>query len=410
MVKRGGYKKLLRDYLGAWDIPPIKQSNKKRIWIQAVSVGELRAISPLLNRLAEDKNIEIVLTTTTSTGYTLAKEQYTKYCLAIKGFPLDFFPISRRVWKQLQPDIAILIDSELWPEHLHQAEKSNTPVLLVNARLSERSYRRYCHIRYFTQRLLSPVSAVLASSENDAKRFIEIGIPQHKVKVTGNLKFDIPTDPILSKDQQKTLLKECGFEVNDRTPNTPLILLGSSTWPREEAFLIDCLDALEQKGISCRLLLVPRHAERRNTIATLLKQQERAFHFRSQSRNAPSPVAIYVADTTGELNKMTQIADIVFIGKSLPPNSGGQSPIEAAALGKVLLIGSHMENFRDISESLLQTGSAYLVSNPEALKAKVLQLATNQLSRNALAKAAKDWHNKQKGACKKVLSHIYKYI
>lgn len=410
MIRRGGYRPLLCNYLGFWDDLPAKKKNNKRIWIQAVSVGELQSIHTLIRRLAEDKAIEIILTTTTSTGYTLAKEKYAKYCTAIRGFPLDFFLISYNVWKRVQPDMVILVDSELWPEHLHQAKKRDIPVLLINARLSDRSYQRYRHIRYFVKIILSAISAILTCSKKDQQRFLAIGMPPDKVPLTGNLKFDIPLEPILKKNELDSLKKECGFEDNDKNQPCPLILLGVSTWPGEEAALIACLERIEKEGIPCRLLLVPRHAERRQEIETLLKQQNRVFHFRSQSNKAPGSTCIYVADTTGELNIMTQMADIVFVGKSLPPNNGGQNPTEAAGFGKALLMGPHMRNFHEMAHSLLEAGGAYQVRNLDELKTKMLHLAINKQSRDILAKAAKNWHNSQKGATDKTLLHIYKYL
>ncbi len=164
MLRRGGYAEDFGHRLGLWPHLPKKNDNARRIWIQAVSVGELLALGPLLKRLAEEKSIEIVLSTTTSTGYRVARDRYGDLVLAVGPFPLDFLPFSSRTWNRIQPDLAVLVDSELWPEHMYQARKRGVQVAILNARMSDRSFGRLRKAGCFRKLLVPPELHVMASA------------------------------------------------------------------------------------------------------------------------------------------------------------------------------------------------------------------------------------------------------
>jgi 3-deoxy-D-manno-octulosonic-acid transferase len=181
--------------------------------------------------------------------------------------------------------------------------------------------------------------------------------------------------------------------------------LGSSTWPGEEAALVGALKALREAGVPARLLLVPRHAERRGEVEALLKESGFSFHLRSRGA-AEGEVDIAVGDTTGELRKFTQLADLVFVGKSLPPHGEGQTPVEAAALGRAILFGPGMSNFRPISQELLATGAARLVSDREELASAATLLMRDQEARAAMATAAQKWHRANQGAVSRTLAAL----
>ncbi len=408
MLKRGGYTRDFHHRFGFLDQVPAKPTGVKRIWIQAVSVGELLAAAPLLESLHGDAGIEVVLTTTTSTGYTLSRKRYKDMAAALGVFPLDFWPCSSLAWRRVDPDLVILLEGELWPEHLHQARIRNVPILLVNARLSDRSYKRYRKAPGAAW-LLSQPTAILASTRQDVERFIEIGSQSENVTLTGNLKFDVRIGPELTPAEVRELRNEMGF-FSDQTSPDPLVILGSSTWPGEEEALLETLAAALDLGIDCRLLLVPRHAERRSEIETLLQSRPHPCHFRSQKPKAPDSTIVYVGDTTGELKILTQAADLAFIGKSLPPHSEGQTPIEAAALGKPLLFGTGMSNFKDISRSLLKAGAARQTPDAESLKDNMLELLQDAETRKNMADAARHWHKSNQGAVDKTLTAIRRYL
>ncbi|HAQ58179.1 MAG TPA: 3-deoxy-D-manno-octulosonic acid transferase, partial [Opitutae bacterium] len=186
----------------------------------------------------------------------------------------------------------------------------------------------------------------------------------------------------------------------------PFILLGSSTWPGEEAALLRIQASVIATGTDCRLLLVPRHAERGGEIIHLLKQQPLTWHQRSQNTATPNSVSIQLADTTGELARLTQVADLAFIGKSLEPNIGGQTPIEAAGIGIPILMGPHMTNFKAVAKSLVQSGAALYATDENHLKALVLDLVKDSTARAAMSQAGRDWHAENKGSSSRIAQSI----
>ena len=395
MWRRGGYRERFGDRFGAVGLGP-RRNGVKRIWIQAVSVGEMLAIGPLLEALRSD-GVEVYLTTTTSTGYRVACDRYATTVTAVGYFPLDWWFFSRRAWRRVDPDLAILTEGERWPEFLHQAHVRGVPVLAVNARISDRGYRRMMAVRPVVRPLLTGLSRVLAVSDLDAARFRDVGFTAAEVTVMGNIKLDVAIPP-LTAEEHAPLRRELGL------PEGP-VLLGSSTWPGEEAALVAAWTAARASGRALSLLLVPRHAERRAEIEALLRAEGVTHHFRSRGP-APGPVEVSVADTTGELRRLTQLADIVFVGKSLPPHTEGQTPVEAAALGRPLLFGPGMTNFRVIARDLVTAGAALIVADSAALTVTVSALLADPARRGSQSAAARVWQQSNQGAIHRTLGAI----
>jgi len=397
MRRRGGYARGFMHRFGA--VPPLPQAGPgtRRVWLQAVSVGEMLAIEPILKALAAD-GTEVVLTTTTSTGYRLATDRYLKLVLSAGYFPIDWLPFSARAWGRIRPDLAIITEGERWPEHLRQARRRGVPVLCINARISDRSYARLRRFPFAGRLVTGGIGRLLAASAGDAERFRSLGYPADRIEVTGNIKLDVSI-PLLAPPALAGLAAELGMGEGR------LVLLGSSTWPGEEAALVDALVAARAKGIPCSLLLVPRHAERRFEVEKLLKSTGLSYHFRSRGR-APAPVDVAVGDTTGELRALTQLADLVFVGKSLPPHDGGQTPVEAASLGKALLFGPGMANFRTISEDLLLRGAARRVADAPALVRESLLLLGDRALRQEASAASAAWRRENGGGVDRTLAAI----
>ncbi len=301
------------------------------------------------------------------------------------------------------------MEGELWPEHLRQAQQRSAPVLLVNARLSDRSFRRCRRFSVLAKPLLlDPLAKVLASSRQDYQRLLSLGLPKEKAVLTGNLKCAVTIEPRLTAAQIDDLRREMSFKASG-SGFTPVIL-GSSTWPGEEEALLEALRRVRKRGLDCRLLLVPRHAERRRELKTWLKKQKLPCHFRSGKKQAPHSAIVYVADTTGELALLTQAADLVFVGKSLPPNEGGQTPIEAAALGKPLLFGPNMGNFREIAREIAEAGGACVAEDAKALAALIEDLLMDPGRRERMSSACLKWHQTHRGALNKTLAQIRQYL
>lgn len=449
MARRGGYRRDFAHRFGQIGALPAKRPGVKRLWIQAVSVGEVKAIAPLLESLAQNPAVEVVLTTTTSTGYAIVRDKYADLCLATGIFPLDFWPFSANAWRHIRPDRVLLMEGELWPEHLHQAKARGVPANLINARLSDRSLRRYLKVKPVATRLLGQLESILAGSALDAERFVALGYPPEQIEVIGNLKFDVHLPPLGDENQRQHERAQLGFAGSDST----LVLLGSSTWPGEEAMLIGVMEAARAQGIDCRLLLVPRHAERRPEIRQLLTRYPQYSHqFRSEqktvvnseaekqtattitgvdsARAAGSPAGrtdnadatsntgraenqlpkldIYVADTTGELAWLTQLADLAFIGKSLPPHTEGQSPIEAAAAGLPMVYGPGMSNFRPVCRSLAQAQAAVATQDASDARTHLLELLANASQRATLSSHCSTWLKANQGATERTLQWLRK--
>ena len=404
MRRRGGYLEKFSHRFGGTDRLPVKKIGVRRIWLQAVSVGEMLALAPLLESLQQEGRTEVYLTTTTSTGYKLAQEKYAALTIGIGYFPLDFWAFNTRAWRRIQPDLCILMEGERWPEHVHQAAARGVAVLSINARLSDRSFRRALRFRAFFQPLSRGLTQVLCASRRDEQRFKALGFPPERLLTTGNLKLDVDI-PLMGGSAQAALRRQLGL-------GTGLVLLGSSTWPGEEAALLTALRSARERGLHVSLLLVPRHAERRAELRSWLESSGLTFHFRSTGSyrdqvlaagRESASVDVVVGDTTGELRQFTQLADLVFVGKSLAPHEGGQTPVEAAVLGKPILHGPNMSNFREIIRTLTEAGAVRKVATSAELITAAVTVLQDAPQREKLAAAARAWHAENCGATERTL-------
>jgi 3-deoxy-D-manno-octulosonic-acid transferase len=407
MRRRGGYRQGFAGRFGLIEPLPPRVEGRKRIWIQAVSVGEILAVAPIIQTLREKHDHEIFLTTTTSTGYALARERLAQDTVGLAYFPLDFWPFSALAWRRINPDACVLFEGEIWPEHIAQAQRRQAPVVLINARMSDRTFGRLRRIPFFGANMLRRFSRILAASEEDRDRFVAIGADEAVVRVSGNIKLDVVLPPLLSEAERTELGRNLGLMEPSR--DRPLLILGSSSWPGEERSLLRLLQRARAEAIDCRLLLVPRHAERRGEISTLLEEFPFTYHFRSGGQ-APGPVDVAVGDTTGELVRFTQLADLVFIGKSLAPNDGGQTPIEAAALGKPMVYGPYMSNFRQIARQLVDCGGALVVGDETDFIENTLPLLRNAATCRRMGQASQAWHARNRGAMATTVAAIVEIV
>lgn len=415
MLRRGGYARHFAHRLGLYGDVPSKPAAARRIWVHAVSVGEVLALAPLLRLMREDAaQIQIVLTTTTSTAFAQAERAYGSDLAYLGYFPLDFWPFSALAWSRVQPDLCLLMEGEIWPEHLHQAGQRRVPACLINARMSERSHRRWAALPGFMRFPFAAMTRIIAASREDAHRYAQLAPATASITVSGNLKLDFSPAPLLSQHDIDRLRRELGLHAapGQDAPldqDAPLVLAGASTWPGEEEMLLRVLASLRDHGPSVRLLLIPRHAERRKALQTVLAPTAWKVHFRGQGR-ANDPVDVCVADTTGEMVALLQAADIVFVGKSMPPHHGGQNPIEAAALGKPVLFGPHMENFQAIARAMLLVGAAWQGPDEEQLAQRCKELLQDRGQRDAQGRKARDWHQSGQGAARRTWRQIRKLL
>ena len=348
---------------------PRRSGNRPCIWLHAVSVGEVNLLQPLLSRLAQRKPTwDCVISTTTRTGFALARKKYAGY--QVFYCPLDFTWAVRRAMRRVRPSLLVLAELELWPNLIRGALHQGARVAIVNGRLSDRSYRGYRRARMFLRPTLSSIHLVAAQNKCYADRFLDLGAPPESVHVTGSIKFDGAemdrANPATENLRNLWGLTDAHF----------VFLAGSTQEPEEEMALNVFRRTLVDRPES-RLILVPRHPERFGAVAELLDQSGLAWQRRSQLSGEPAlrsqPQAgsqkprILLVDVIGELGAWWGTADVGFVGGSMV-RRGGQNMIEPAGYGVATCFGPYTSNFRDIVNLLLNAQAAVVVHNESQLR------------------------------------------
>jgi 3-deoxy-D-manno-octulosonic-acid transferase len=364
---------------------PLNAGGRPSIWIHAVSVGEVLAaralVGPLKERFPERP---IFVSTTTATGNAVAR-QSVRAADGLLFAPFDWPGPVRRALAALDPALLVLVETELWPNLIHEARRRGTRVALVNGRISPRSFPRYRRIRRWLRPMLAEVDVFLMQGEAHARRVTEMGAPPERVKVTGNLKFDS--------------LGEA------RTPEPLALLIGSggplwvagSTAAGEEEMVLRALRAVRGSVPAARLLLAPRHPERFAEVAKVVA----AAGFRGARRTTLSgpwrDEDVLVLDTIGELAQVYPLASVVFVGGSLVP-AGGHNILEAAVAGKAVIVGPHMENFQEVADEFLAEGALVQVASVDELAGQVAALLADPARRAAIGERARGLIHRNRGA------------
>ncbi|HPR83877.1 MAG TPA: 3-deoxy-D-manno-octulosonic acid transferase, partial [Pontiellaceae bacterium] len=341
MARRGGYRRHFEQRFGIYgENTAARLAEARHIWIHAVSVGELFVALRFIEEYRKrNPDARFVLSTTTSTGHTLAEQKLDARDVLIY-FPLDLPLVMNRVFNAINPQKLILVECEFWPNLVRQAHKRGIPVSLINGRISDSSFKGYMRLRPFTRRLLEMMDRVCMQGRQDAERILAMGARPATVKTLGTAKYDLPPPAADADAKARTVLQTISV------PDSALILTAGSTWPGEEEALCRIYKTLRAKHPELFLVLVPRHAERRDAVVKTLEAQNLSFVLRSNCRPG-GPTGrpdVLVVDTTGELMSFYAAADVVFVGKSLCEH-GGQNPIEPALFGKPVIVGPNMENF-----------------------------------------------------------------
>ena len=393
MLRHGKYRKGFEERWGWVPARILREPNQRIIWIHAVSVGEVLTVVGLVRALRHRfPQHRVLISTTTDTGQQLARNRFGAE--NVFYFPLDFAVAIRPYFKNLQPELVILAETEFWPNFLRLAQESGAQVAVVNARISDRSLPGYRRFRALLRRVLDQIDLFLAQTDEDQRRLVEIGAPVGRVQVSGNLKFDVPepTEPPILSVMRVALVAEQGVG--------PLIVCGS-TIEGEEAMLVQAFKTLLTSHPKAIMLLAPRHPERFTVVADLLKQQNVPFQLRSQWRGSDIAGSIFLLDSIGELAALYALAQVAFVGGSLVP-SGGHNILEPARYGAAILVGPHTENFRDIIE-LFRTNNAVVVTDSSRLTQDFVALISNEANRIAFGKRARETVQKQLGATEKTL-------
>jgi 3-deoxy-D-manno-octulosonic-acid transferase len=374
-------------------IPPLPEPGC--LWLHAVSVGETRAALPLIRALREaDPNQPLLVTTTTLTGSRQVREALGDQVQHVYA-PYDLPGAVRRFLRRTQPRLAIIMETELWPNLLHQCAAAGIPVLIANARLSERSMRGYARFGWLTQPMLQHITLIAAQSEADAARFHALGAP--RVQVTGNLKYDL-TLPDDLPEQGRQFRREWLGE------NRP-VWIAASTHAGEDEQVLDAFAPLRDRWPELLLLLVPRHPERFDSVAELCWQRGFSVTRRSEKQPCSVETAVFLGDSMGELLQFYAAADLAFVGGSLVP-TGGHNVLEPALVGLPTLFGPHMFNFTEAGERLLQAEASWQVTNAVELAAAVDRLLADPALRREAGQCGRVVVERHRGALAALLVQI----
>lgn len=398
MIRHGKYRRGLRERLGF--VPSrIGNPGSGCIWVHAVSVGEVLAVSELVRRLrTEFPDRRVFVSTTTDTGQKLAEAHFGAG--NVFYFPLDFVFATRRWIHALQPALVVIAETEFWPNFLCQARRSGARIAIVNARISDRSFSGYMRWRKLLRGMLGAIELFLAQTPEDARRLKEIGASAERVLVGGNLKYDVePPAAAAILDRLQAAFAQSGAG--------PVLVCGS-TVEDEEAILLGAFNGVLASYHSSVLVLAPRRPERFAQVADLLQKLNIPFWRRSTWIGEPIRGGVLLLDSIGELASVYALADIAFVGGSLAPR-GGHNIIEPAQHGVPILVGRHTENFRDIV-SFFQAQDAVRVVEPAELPHTILELLSNEDERRALGKRAAEALQAQRGATQRALTSLKSLI
>ena len=375
---------------------------EQSIWIHAVSVGEVLTARALISDLKRRfPHLRIFLSTTTMGGQQVAR-QNVQDVDAVFYFPFDLSFIVKRTLGLVKPRLFVMMETEIWPNLLRQCKRRGVATIMVNGRISSRSYPRYKLVRPFFKRVLADVDKFCMQSEESARRLIDIGAEPSKVSVTGSLKFDsldMPGAPTLGRGRDRVLRY---FRI---TSTRPVIVAGSTMRGEEEALLQACRRLKTSAG-NPLLVLAPRNPERFGEVVQLARNLAFVTVKRTDLAIDAEPRAeVVVLDTIGELAQLYQIATAVFVGGSLV-DLGGHNILEPAVFGKPIVFGSHMQNFREIAEEFLSHDAAIQVNSARALEDALLALLTDPVRRARLGAAARALVESNRGAKDKSLAVI----
>jgi len=372
-----------------------KTGSGRRIWIHAVSVGEVNAVRPLADSLIR-AGYDLLLSTTTKTGQDLAGKIFRGRA-RVFYFPVDIQILCRKWLRAVDPEVVLLVETEIWPNFITAARRLSIPLVLVNGRISDASFKNYRRFSFFFRPLLAGFIRFCMQSNRDKLRALELGADPARVNWVGNLKYDIEIRPSAEKE---AITEKIGRLL--KPDSDSMLWLCGSTKPGEEELLLRVYANLLREAGNLSLLIAPRHPERADEICKLAVDFGLTCHKRSALDDSPAalqPPRILVLDTIGELAYLYRLADVVFMGGSLVAQ-GGQNPLEPAAVSRPILFGPHMENFREIAESLVSRYAALQVASPEELGQRILALVKDESARTWLGRNARKVIRENRGAVK----------
>lgn len=391
MVKRGKYRHKFWQRFGIYSPRVLEKLGEgNRIWVHAVSVGEVMIAMKLIHAMREaDPGLAFVLSTTTSTGFKLAARAKCPWLEPVYN-PLDFYFTARRAVKAIRPKMLILVEAEVWPNIVCEARAAGAKIALVNARLSPRSEKRFRAVRWISAPVFNQLDLLCLQEPEDMDRWSSLGVDRKRLTVTGSIKFDDSAADRRPARDFRPVLRALG--VGEGTP----ILLGGSTFEGEELLLASVFKELRREHADLFLILVPRHFERAQGVAAQLEKSGLGVALRTRPVLEKSP-DVLVVDTTGELRDWYACATVVFVGKSLCAK-GGQNPAESVMAGVPVVFGPDMQNFSTLSGQFLRHQGACEVTDAATLQAAVDRLLKNPALRTTMAENARKCLEVHQGA------------
>ncbi len=366
------------------------------IWIHAVSVGEAEAVFPLVKKIQNlHPKAKLLITSTTPTGSARIRAVLGKSVQHVY-LPYDVPEIVNRFMATFNPKIAIVMETEIWPNLFFYCGEHNIPLYLINARLSAKSADRYAKLPAFFCHVLSQVKYIAAQSQEDANRFVAIGANSEQIKITGNIKFDLEISGYILTEGQH--LKETLFK-------NRYVWLTASTHNGEEEIFIEVFKELKLKIPELLLMIVPRHPERFNEVAELCRQHNLSVVTRTSNLTCLLETDVYLADTMGELKMLYAASDVAFVGGSMV-SIGGHNILEALAIGVPVLFGPYMVNFQEIADKVLARKAAIQCEDKMAVIRAIESIYSDSKYREALISDGKSFIQLNRGAIEK----IYKLI
>jgi 3-deoxy-D-manno-octulosonic-acid transferase len=369
------------------------------IWIHALSVGEVVSAISLVKALrTKFPGKDIVFSVTTSKGMAIARDEVESKVKALVTMPVDAWWCVRRIVNYLKPSIFVLVETDIWPGLIYHLSKRGIRAILVNGRVSPRTFRSYRVLPFLTRGMFQPLELCLMQSELDSKRLLKIGIGPGKVKTIGNIKFDRNWKP-MGETERKDWMSLLGIE-----PGTPIWVAGS-THPGEERALLEVFRRLRTSFPGLRLILAPRDIERSGEIRSISREMGLEAVSRATLLRNKTSYEVLILDTLGELERIYGLSIVSFVGGSLVP-VGGHNLLEPASFGCPVLFGPYTHNFVSMSESLTEAGGGWRVEDGEELFDRMKMLLSDPEKRDNMGRLAREFVERNRGALDRVLSFI----
>lgn len=377
-----------------------RKNSKPLIWLHSVSVGETRAAEPLVRELQRRyPQHAILMTHGTPTGRETGRQLFGDSVERIY-LPYDFPGAVRRFLRHFRPQVGLLLETELWFNLIAECKRRRLPLLLVNARLSEKSARGYARIGRLTEQGLHALTGIAAQTEDDARRLQALG--ERRVKVLGNLKFDV---------QPPADASERGDDLRRKFGTARPIFLAASTRDGEEVLVLDALEGLDIPGLLT--VIVPRHPQRFEEVASLIERRGvkivRRSELRARDESLPPDISVVLGDSMGEMFAYYASCDVAFIGGSLLP-FGGQNLIEGAIMGKPLIVGPHTYNFAAVAEQAVSDGAALRIQDIDELRRALQQLLADAALRTGMGNKALAFSRSAGGTAVKIADMVKPYL